>query len=167
MEGTKPQLIFENLWRKDGTPFHEEVKLLWNKHFPDLTEDQLNVRLNQVVFALRTEAGKVVGVSTSHKAYIQQLRNHLYSFRCFIEPKHRIPGLDSALVVKTRDLLEAIHQTDGEEKDRCIGMITLVENERIMKVRNEAIWRGSGMVYIGNAKSGKHLRVYYFKKVLI
>jgi hypothetical protein len=43
----------------------------------------------------------------------------------------------------------------------------MVENERLMKVRTEAIWRGSRMVYIGNTKSGKHIRVYYFKKALI
>lgn len=167
MEGTKQQLIFENLWRKEATPFHEEVKLMWKKHFSSLKEDLVQARLNQVVFALRTADGKVVGVSTVHKAYIGQLKNHLYSFRCFIDPDHRIPGLMSTLVVKTRDWLEEIHQSDGDEKDRCIGMISLVENERIMKFRNEAIWRASKMVYIGNSPKGFHIRVYYFKKALI
>lgn len=167
MEGTKPQLIFENLWQKKATSFHAEVKKLWRKHFSDLTDDQLNDRLKQVVFALRTAEGKVVGVSTAHKAYIEQLKNHLYSFRCFLDPDYRIPGLTSTLVIKTRDWLEEIHQTDGDENDRCIGMITLVENARIMKFRNEAIWRASKMVYIGNSPKGFHIRVHYFKKALI
>jgi hypothetical protein len=167
MEGTKPQLIFENLWQKKATPYHEEVKIMWRKHFSSLTEDQLNARLDQVVFALRTPEGKVVGVSTAHKAYIGQLKNHLYSFRCFLDTEHRIPGLMSTLIVKTRDWLEEIHQSDGDEKNRCIGMITLVENERIMKFRNEAIWRASKMVYIGNSPKGFHIRAYYFKKALI
>lgn len=167
MEGTKPQLIFENLWQQMATPFQEEVKVMWKKHFLNLTQDQLNTRVKQVVFALRTTEGRVVGVSTAHKAYIAQLKNQLYSFRCFIDPDYRIPGLTSTLVVKTRDWLEEIHHTDGDEKDRCIGMITLVENERMMKFRNEAIWRASKMVYIGNSPKGFHIRAYYFKKALI
>lgn len=166
MEGTQPQLIFENLWQKKS-PFHKKVKQLWEKHLPSLTEQQKATRMNQIVFALRTEDGKVVGVSTAHKAYIQQLKNHLYNFRCFIDPAYRIPGLTSTLLVKTRDWLEEIHSTDGTEDERCIGMITLVENERIMKFRNEAIWPASKMVYIGNSPKGYHIRAYYFKKAMI
>ena len=167
MEGTKPHLIFENLWQKKDLPVGAEVKKLWKKNFPSFTDDQLNTRLQQVVFALRTEDGKVVGVSTAHKAYIEQLKNRMYNFRCFIDPEHRIPGLTSTLLVKTRDLLEERYLTDGEDDTRCIGMITLVENERIMKYRNEAIWPASKMVYIGNSPKGFHIRAYYFKKALI
>lgn len=167
MEGTKPQLIFENLWRKSDSPYHAGVRLMWENNFIKFTQQQANARLSQLVFAVRTEDGKVIGVSTAHKVYVGQLKNHLYSFRCFLDPGYRIPGLMSTLVVKTRDWLEEIHQTDGSEKDRCIGLITLVENERIMKYRNEAIWPASKMVYIGNSPKGLHIRVYYFKKALI
>lgn len=167
MEGTKPHLIFENLWQKKDSPLGEEVKKLWKRNFPDMTDDHLNKRLQQVVFAIRTESGEVVGVSTSHKAYIEQLKNRMYNFRCFIDSEYRIPGLTSTLLVKTRDWLEEIHLTDGEEDTRCIGVITLVENERIMKHRNEAIWPASKMVYIGNSPKGFHIRAYYFKKALI
>jgi hypothetical protein len=167
MEGTNPTLIFENLWQKKDTALHEEVKKLWKKHFPSLTDEQMATRLQQVVLALRTEQGEVVGVSTSYKAYIQHLKNHLYAFRCFIDPEYRIPGLTSTLLVKTRDWLEEIHSTDGKEEEQCIGMITLVENERIMKFRNEAIWPASKMVYIGNSPKGYHIRAYYFNKAMI
>jgi hypothetical protein len=167
MEGTKQQLIFENLWQKSATPYHEGVRLMWKKNSVNFPEDQVNVRLNELVFAVRAEDGKVVGVSTARKAYISQLKNHLYSFRCFLDQDYRIPGLMSTITLKTRDWLEEIYQTDGSEKDRCIGMITLVENERIMKFRNEAIWSASKMVYIGNSPKGFHIRAYYFKKALI
>lgn len=167
MEGTKPQLIFENLWQKSNTIIHEKVKSLWKKHFPNLSEEQLNARLGQVVFALRTSDGEVVGVSTSHKAFIPHLKNYLYAFRCFIDPAYRVPGLTSTLLVKTRDWLEEIYMIDGKEEERCIGMITLVENERIMKYRNEAIWPASKMVYIGNSPKGFHIRAYYFEKALV
>lgn len=167
MEGTKPHLIFENLWQKSHTVVHEQVMVLWKKHFPTMSEQQLKARLSQVVFALRTLDGEVVGVSTSHKTMIPHLKNYLYAFRCFIDPAFRVPGLTSTLLVKTRDWLEEIYTTDGKEEERCIGMITLVENERIMKYRNEAIWPASKMVYIGNSAKGFHIRAYYFKKSLI
>jgi hypothetical protein len=167
MEGTKPQLIFENLWHKKDSPLHSGVKLLWKKNFPSLTEAQMTNRLQQVVFVLRTLDGEVVGISTSYNTYIEQLKNRLYAFRCFIDLAYRIPGLTSTLLVKTRDWLEEIHMTDGKEEERCIGIITLVENDRIMKFRNEAIWPASKMVYIGNSPKGFPIRVYYFKKAMI
>lgn len=167
MEVTTPQLIFENLWQKNESAFHASVKQLWKKHFPSLTEEQLDKRLKEVVFAIRNAQGEVLGVSTAYKSYIKQLKNNLFAFRCFIDPAFRVPGLTSTLLVKTRDFLEEIRSEEGEEKDRCIGIITLVENERIMKFRNEAIWPASKMVYIGNSPKGYHIRVYYFKKALI
>ncbi len=167
MEGTKPQLIFENLWLKPDSPVHHQIRQLWKKHFPSLSEEQVDKRLNQVVFAVQTKAGEVVGVSTAFRAYVQQLRNHMYAFRFFIDPAYRIPGLMEVILVKTRDFMEEISQTDGPEDKRCIGMITLVENERIMKYRTEAIFPASKMVYIGNSPKGYQIRAYYFKKALI
>ena len=167
MEGTKPELLFENLWKKNDEAIHSKTKELWKKNFPAMPEQTVEERIHQVVFAITTTDGKFVGISTAYKAYLDQLKHNYYAFRCFIEPGYRVPGLTTKLIVKTRDWLEEIYHEDGDEQDRCIGMITLVENERILKVRNEAIWRGSGMVYIGNTPSGKHLRAYYFKKALI
>lgn len=127
-----------------------------------MSEDKIEQRLNQVVHVVESE-GTVVGVSTAYKAYIKQLSNYLYAFRCFIAPQFRVPGLTSAVIVKTRDYLEEIHLQDGPDSERCVGVITLVENDRIMQYRREAIWPTSKMVYIGNSPKGKHIRVYYFK----
>ncbi len=167
MEDTKPQLIFENLWQKSDSPLHAKIKQLWKKHFSSITEEKMNTRVHQVVFAVCTPDGNVVGISTSFKTYIKHLKNYVYAFRCFIDPDYRIPGLTEVLIVKTRDFLEEIHHADGPENERCIGLITLVENERIMKARTEAIWPASKMVYIGNSPKGYHIRAYFFKKALI
>lgn len=167
MEGTKHNLLFENLWKKNDPVIHEKSRQLWKKYFPAMPDKALDERVHQVVFAITTPDGNFVGISTAYKVYIDQLKHHMYAFRCFITPNNRIPGLTTQLLVKTRDWLEEIYQQDGDEKERCLGVITMVENERLMKVRTEAIWRGSGMVYIGNSESGKPIRVYYFKKVLI
>ncbi len=166
-EGTKPELFFENLWKKDETEWLSKIQQLWKRNFPMMPEHILSQRVHEVAFAVTTANGEVVAVSTAYKTYIEQLKHHLYGFRCFVDPAYRVPGLTTKILVKTRDWLEEIYLNDGPESDRCIGVITMVENERLMKHRNEAIWRGSGMVYIGNTPQGKHLRVYYFKKALI
>lgn len=167
MEGTKEELVLENLWKKNDPVVKEAVMKLWQKNFPGMPKHTFQERLNELVFVVRSKSGEIVGVSTAYKAYIEHLKHHLYSFRCFLDPTARIPGLTTKLIVITRDWLEETYQTDGPENERCIGMITLVENERILKTRREAIWRGSGMVYIGNSPKGYELRVYYFKKALI
>lgn len=166
MEATQ-ELIFEKLWQQQqDTPAHAEVLKLWKKHII-VPEDQITARLRQIVFTVQTTEGEVVGVSTAYRVYVDQLKHHLYAFRCFIDPGHRMPGLVSMLTVKTRDLLEEVHATDGPPETRCIGMITVVENEKLMKYRNEAIWPASKMVYIGNTAKGQHIRVYYFKDARI
>lgn len=167
MEIPKHNLIFENLWKKDTAPFHAQVMELWIRNFPNIQQSVFTARLNELAFIVRTTEGRIVGISTAYNTYIDQLKNNLYAFRCFIDPDFRIPGLTTKLVITTRDWLEEIHLQDGSEELRCIGMITLVENERIMKVRNEAIWRASKMVYIGNTPAGKHIRVYYFENAII
>lgn len=165
MEATQ-QLIFEKLWQQLDSTAHADVKSLWKKHLI-VPEDQIDKRSKQVVFAVKTPAGEVIGVSTAYRVYVDQLKHHLYAYRCFIDPGYRMPGLVSMLTVKTRDLLEEVHATDGPAETRCIGMIAVVENERLMKYRNEAIWPASKMVYIGNTAKGQHIRVYYFRDARI
>jgi hypothetical protein len=154
------KLVFENVWRKEATEVRQQVMNIW-KQMGGLDQQQAAQRIDQLVYVVKDDSGKVIGISTAFKAYIKQLRNHLYAFRCMLVPECRIPGLTSKLLVITRDFLEAIHEQDGEEK--AIGVITLVENERIKQSRTEAIWPASKMVYIGNSKEGHHIRVYYFK----
>lgn len=166
MEGTKQPVHFERLWQAEESTYHLSLKKLWRKHFPKLSADDLDKRARQAVWVIVTPEGTVVGVSTCYKAYIDQLKNDLYVFRCFIDPAFRIPGLPSTLLVRTRDLLEEDF-ISGKDTSGCIGLITLVENEQIMKTRNEAVWPASKMIFMGNSPKGYPLRVYYFRKALI
>lgn len=167
MEAPNPGLIFENLWQQGTTPFHAQIMELWTRNFPRIDPSVFTARLNELVFIVRTPEGRVVGISTAYKMYIEQLKNNLYAFRCFLDPEFRIPGLTTKLVVITRVWLEEIHTQDGSEESRCIGMITVVENQRMLQNRNEAILKGSKMVYIGSTPKGNHIRVTYFKDALI
>jgi hypothetical protein len=153
-------LVFENFWKKDVSAVSAGILKVWTDHGGPIGGKALE-RLKQLVFVVRTEEGVVVGISTAFKVYVKQLRNHFYAIRLMLVPDFRIPGLTSKLLVSTRDFLESIHTTDNE--DPAIGIITLVENDRLKERRNEAIWPASGMVYIGNSAEGHHIRVYYFK----
>jgi len=152
---------FENVWRKGVGELRKEIITIWKQYNPGLEEEKANERIGQLVFLIKNNMGQVVGISTAYKAYIKQLKNYFYAIRLTILPSYRGPGMASALIVKTRDFLEAIHKQDGPE--RIIGMITLVENEEFKVARREAIWKASQMVYIGNSSKGHHIRVYYFK----
>jgi hypothetical protein len=159
----KINIVFENVWKKDYEHIKKDVFTIWKKY--NLTETEMAERIQQIVFAIKNNEGSVVGISTAFKAYIPQLRNYFYGFRCVLEQDYRIPGLTSKLLVMTRDYLESIYQ--DEEKDPAIGLITIVENQQIKQARTEAVWPASKMVYIGNTKEGHHIRVYYFKGVRI
>lgn len=152
--------VLENVWGRNTDPLRDTVLEIWRNNGGP-TGLQAEDRLAQLVFVVKDETGRVVGMSTAFKAYIRQLRNYCYAIRLMLVPGHRIPGLTSRLLVSTRDFLESIHQQDTT--DRAIGMITLVENPHLKEKRNEAIWPASGMVYIGNSKEGHHIRIYYFK----
>ncbi|MEQ8423531.1 MAG: hypothetical protein RIA63_02405 [Cyclobacteriaceae bacterium] len=156
---------FENLWKRNPSELKKEILTIWKQFNPDLEGEKAEERLNQLVFVIKNEFGQVIGISTAHKAFIKQLRNYLYSIRILIVPSARQPGLASKLIVETRDFLESIHQEDKENK--CIGVITLVENEQYAEARKEAIWKASQMVYIGNSGKGFQIRVYYFKDAVI
>jgi len=158
-------LEFENLWRKDPGNLRKEILTIWKQYITGVEANQIEERLNQLVFVIKNEYDQVVGISTAYKAYVKQLRNYLYSVRILIIPSFRQPGLASKLIIETRDFLESVHQHDLP--DKAIGIITLVENREYARAHNEAIWRASKMVYIGTSGRGYQARVYYFKGALI
>lgn len=153
-------VVLENVWQRDVPGLQEKVLSFWEDHGGPVGS-AASERIGQLVFVLRNASGEVVGASTALKIYVKQLRHYLFAFRMMIRPDYRIPGLASRLLVSTRDFLESIHK--DEAQDIPIGLITVVQNERIRKFRNEAIWPASKMVYIGNTPAGHHIRVYYFR----
>jgi hypothetical protein len=152
-------IVLENVWQKDVSTLRSAVLGLWLDHGGP-TGSAAEERLKQLAFIVRGEHGDIVGISTAFKVYVKRMRNYFFAIRLLLHPDHRIPGLTSKLLVSTRDFLESIAV---QEANPAIGIITLVENERLKASRNEAIWPASQMVYIGNSAEGHHIRVYYFK----
>ena len=119
----------------------------------------------QVVLTVRHQ-GKIVGVTSADFVRFHQLNDNLfYLFRMAVLPPFRVPGIESKLIVESRDVLELYAQTQSANK--CIGLLVFVENPQLIAKRNEAIWSASKAVYIGSDKQGRHIRVCYFKGVTI
>jgi hypothetical protein len=158
----KQNITFENVWKKPDQAIQLQVAAIW-KNLARFEDAKIQERMTQLVYVAK-DGEKVVAVSTAFKAYIAQLRNFFYVFRCLVLPQHSIPGIDAKITVLTRDFLESIHKHDGP--DEAIGLLALIENQKL-KERTQAIWPASGLVYIGNSKEGHHIRVYYFKKAVV
>lgn len=161
------QVYIENVWGRMSPELIREVINFWSDNSmlkPGFSHDE---RAKQVVLIIRNqEQNKIVGVSTAAMVTFKQLNsNNFYLYRSIILPRYRHPGLTSKVIVETRDFLEAFSKHDSINK--CIGMLTFVENPRINQFRREAIWPASKMAFIGVDKEGRQIRVYYFKGAII
>lgn len=153
-------LTFECLWGVPAPEAREAVKDLWRRYGALDGESQLERRAKQIAYAVRNPEGEVVAVSTAAPARVASLNNHFfYTFRCFVAPSARIPGLDSLLAVKTKSMLE---QQEGAER-KFKGMLMVIENETLKKLRTTAVWAASQMVFAGYTANGHHIRIGYFK----
>lgn len=150
---------FKVVWRDKSDEVREEALEMWNESGL-LSRGEAVDRLEQMAVAVYY-GQKLIGISTIYKSYITQLKSHAYVFRCMILPAFRAPGLDTQLIVKTRDFLET--SRPDEEDGTCVGMLMIVRNDTIRKVWRKAIWPGTEMVYIGDTPQGDQMRIYYFK----
>lgn len=155
-------LNIENVWMKSVPGLREEIVAFWevNRMLPP--EADPKERAMQAVLVVRNLAGEIVGITTADFVQFKQLNNNLfYLFRMAVVPQFRVPGIESKLIVDTRDILEAYAAKATENK--CIGVLTFAENPQVIANRTWAVWPASKMVFIGNDAKGRHIRVYYFK----
>jgi hypothetical protein len=150
-----------NVWRRVGPELQAEIVDFWKSNNMLNPDVDAQARAIEAAYIVRSE-GKIVGLTTAGVVRFKQLNNNVfYLFRMAVLPQFRIPGIESKLLVDTRDTLEAYSAAQAENK--CIGLLTFVENPRLIANRNEAVWPASKMVYIGSDREGRHIRVYYFK----
>ncbi|MBL7859802.1 MAG: ATP-binding protein [Cyclobacteriaceae bacterium] len=156
-------VTLEQVWQKMTLPLMDEVIAFWESNQMLRSDSSLQERARQVVFLIRDGVTqKIVGLSTAGLVNFKQLNNNtFYLYRSIILPEYRHPGLADKLTIETRNCLENFNRTVGENK--AIGILVFVENLKLQQFRREAIWRSSRMAYIGMDKSGRHIRVYYFK----
>lgn len=155
---------FHSYWQKDKSDIKDELVAFWLAN-DVLKKGRIEQRIEEVVMICRNKDSKLIGASTVFKSPIEQLRNEVYVFRCFIAQSHRAPALDTQLVLKTFNVLDA--SIDSERTDKAIGLLMVVQNELIKKNWNKAIWPDTEMIYIGELPNGDHLRIRYFSNVKV
>lgn len=107
----------------------------------------------------------VIGVSTIKEIQVPNLaNNYFFSFRMLIDPQYRIPGLADKLILETFNFLEDLY---AKGQTQCIGIITLIENPNLLKVRKEVVYPTSKLALAGYTKQGKQIRLRYFKGATI
>lgn len=150
----------------NSTPeLESEIVEFWSAHRMLPPEADARERAKQVVLIARHQ-GKIVGLSSADVVKYRQLNDNVFFlFRMVVLPQFRIPGIESKMIVTTREILEAFAETQTANKP--IGMLTFVENPQLIAKRREAVWPASKMVFIGNDKAGRQIRVYYFKGATI
>jgi hypothetical protein len=155
----------ESFWMRVTPDLQAEIVSFWRTNRMLNPEIDAPERALEAVYVVRSQ-GKIVGLTTAGVVRFKQLNSNLfYLFRMAVLPEFRMPGIESRLLVDTRDTLEKYAATQTENK--CIGLLTFVENPKLIANRNEAVWPASKMVYIGSDKQGRHIRVYYFRGVRI
>lgn len=137
-----------------------EVVKIWTE-FAGLSPAEAQRRLSEVVLLAKTDSGKVVGIATAVKTFVQQIQNYTYVYRCLILPEFRAPALDTQMIVLSKNHLH--QRSRGETDKRCVGIMVIVQNEVLKKNWRQAVWRGADMVYMGDTPKGDHMRIGYFK----
>lgn len=141
-----------------------ELVALWTNS-AGLSQEQARQRLDELILFVRNGAGQIVGVATAVKTYYQQIQNYVYAYRCYIQPESRAPALDTQMLVRAKQHLQ--ERCNQETESRCVGILTIVENEVIKKNWKQAVWLGADMIYIGNTPEGHHIRIGYFQNAMI
>ena len=116
--------------------------------------------VEQIAFIAKRD-GEVIGVTWVNPVKVSSLNNNFFlEFRIFISPYHRVFPLVSRLTLKTREFFE---QNPAAIDQPCIGLIAVIENEKMKKKWNIAEWPGVDMTFVGYTLHGHHIRVSYFK----
>lgn len=156
MEG----ITFQNVWMEKNQDLLDEIVTAWKQHnaLPK-TENPID-RAKQVVYLARDANNNIVGISTAFINRIQQLRAHMFIYRCYIAKPFRRQGIMTRITVMTRDYLQSIHQ---DINPRCLGILAEIENEGLKKTLPYAVYPQSKLSLIGYSKRGNPIRVYYFQ----
>lgn len=150
----------ENVWESKSQELRDEIVRFWLASAALPARDRAVERVDQVIFIVRHGEGGIAGVSTVYKRFNAQLNGTFYCFRCFVAEAHRQENLGAVLLLAARDFLN--ERFSSGKDPGAIGLFVEVENERLRRLRNQAIWPYSKLVFVGKNARGDHLRVYYF-----
>lgn len=160
--------MFENVYRNISSACRAEIRNLCKSARPSVQEDEIESRLNHIIFIIRdTDSGTLAGVASAEEEKVPGLNNHyLYDLDWLIAQPHQGARQDNTLARMTIDFLESINQ---QADHKSIGVFSILKDEFLKenpdwrKVR----WSELEMYLMGFTKSGNPIRVHYFKDARI
>lgn len=149
----------ENVWRKVDEERLEQIVNFW-LGLGILNTSQAYKRAKQVVIMIKNDRDELVGVSTAFHTYFEKLKSYVYAYRCLIQKESRVIGLETKLTIETKSVLEK--GLDDFKENKPVGLLAVIQNERLSSVARYAIWPGVNMIYIGKNSAGESMRISYF-----
>ncbi|QSE96215.1 hypothetical protein [Fulvivirga lutea] len=147
------------------TKYNEQIIDFWQRL--NALPDGVNPfhRVEETVFVATNSDGEVIGVTTAVPKQIAHLNQlWFFNFRTMMHPEFRIPGLVDYLASETINLLE---QDYLQGKSECVGVITLIEDQRVQKIKRKAVYTATGLTFVGYTKNKAEIRLKYFKGATI
>ena len=155
------RLQIQNVWKNGDA--HLSSIAFWKRIMANAGFDTIK-RAKEVICQVKLN-NKIIGVSTAQEIEVPNLNNNkFFSYRMLIDLEYRIPGLSDKLIAESFEFLEGLYTSGISE---CIGVITLIENPQLIKVRRELVYPTSKLVLAGYTKKGKQIRLRYFKGATI
>lgn len=130
------------VYRQVDDAIADEIIRFWerNNAIPDPAERKR--RVTDVVYTIRTNDGKLVGISSVYIGKVGEETGYFY--RMFIEPSHRRPGMMRHITNSTRDYLKQL-----SIPNKPGNMVIVTENPKLMRPGLRRMLRSNGYVYLG------------------
>lgn len=154
----------ECIWKKNESVERAQAISLWNRFNTFSNEEVTRQRANEIAF-VAIHQNNVVGLTTVRPLQVKLLNNNFfYEMRIFISPDIDLPHLLVRLTLETKKFFESNREIAGPA---CIGMIAIIENEKMNQKWRRAVWPVLDFVFAGFTPKGHQLRVSYFKHAKI
>lgn len=160
-ESTDAGYSVQIAWGAVTPELREEIIGLWLSEHALPNREACDARVGEVVAVGRGPDGRIIAITTAYRRFNQMLDCTLFYFRGFVAAEARQSGIGRAVLNAVIEYFEARFQAGDETLAK--GIFLVIENEMLMKVRNEGLWPETRFVYVGKNDAGHHLRVRYFE----
>jgi hypothetical protein len=148
------------VWKRVDPELQAELARYWIDNGAMQEEGRAAQRAKEVACIARKD-GKIVGVTTAYPKISGLLRQPMYFLGMHIAKPARnealsIPFLKASFAEIEKQELE-------KEKPMCLGVMLLLQNERLAQQYNEAFWWQSKFVFAGYGEKDQQARVRFFE----
>jgi hypothetical protein len=159
-EAKNSEQSIEIVWGAVTPELREEVISLWLAENALPNREACEARVGELVAVGRDPDGRVAAISTAYRRFNAMLDCTLLYMRFFVAEHARQSGIGLSALTAVVAFFDAKYEA-GEET-LAAGMFLVIENEMLMRVRNQGLWPETRFVYVGKNDAGHHLRVHFF-----